>query len=251
MNCADVLQLLGFQCAARPNNGLRVFTPFSLDDGTMLGVYVEPIAGDAVRVTDHGDTAMTLSAHGIAITPKRLKKLAAVCRPVNVTDGGALEVMTSAAQVGTAVAAVIDASLRMGHRQAEWAPKPHEERFVDLVAAELNRVAPKRVRRGPIVTGISGHQLEFPIGVAMGSGRTAFVQPIAAVDAEIDWGSVYRTTGKMSDLQQAGLPAELRLVVLEDEAAPKDAGRAATLLESCATVLLHGDRERWIGRFAA
>jgi hypothetical protein len=251
MNCTGLLQHLGFECAPRPNNGARIFSPFTFSDGTHLGVYVEPLQDGKLLVTDHGDAFMHLSGQGVKITPRRLRWAATRCAPVDVSEGGALQLVSDTGRIGAAVAAVLDASLRIAHQQVDWAPSIAAAQFTELVAEEIKAIAPEKVRRSVTVIGVSGHQIEFPIGVALPDRSIAFVQPISSDGRHIDWAAVYRATGKMTDIQQAGIDADRRLIVLDDSSARDDAARAITLLHTSATVLPFSTRETWLERFAA
>lgn len=251
MNCAEIISRLGYECAPRPNSGARIFSPFTFADGTHIGVYVEPISGDEVVVTDHGDAFMHLSSQGARVTERRIQWAMRHCAPAIVSEGGAIQMVARLENVGEAVAAVLDASLRISHQQPEWTPSIAQERFTEIVAREIEAVAPNRVQRDVTAIGISGHQLEFPLGIKLPDETIAYIQPIAADNGRLNWGVVQRATGKMVDLQQTGLPSDLRLVVIDDEAAHTEAPRAITLLSTNATVLPFSMRQEWRQRFAA
>lgn len=251
MNCVDIISRLGYECAPRPNSGARVFSPFTFSDGTHIGVYVEPISRDEVVVTDHGDAFMHLSSQGARITEPRIRWAIQNCAPATVDEGGAIRMVARVEAVGAAVAAVLEASLRISHRQSDWMPSIAQERFTEIVAKELESVAPNRVQRNVMAIGISGHQLEFPLGLKLPDQTTAYIQTIAADAGRLNWGVVQRATGKMVDLQQTGLSPHLRLVVIDDEDNLSEASRAITLLSTNATVLPFSARSEWRHRFAA
>ncbi len=43
MNCTNLLENLGFTCAPRNNGALRLWSPFTFDDGEHLGLFLEPL----------------------------------------------------------------------------------------------------------------------------------------------------------------------------------------------------------------
>ncbi|GAA4400463.1 DUF1828 domain-containing protein [Quisquiliibacterium transsilvanicum] len=251
MNCSEIINSLGFDCAPRPNAGLRVFSPFTFGDGTGIGVYVEPLSDDSALVTDHGDAFMHLSSHGVAITHRRLRWAQQRCSGVEVSDGGVIQAVARISQLGDAIASVLDAALLIGHQQQDWTPSVARERFVKQVAAEIERVAPQRLLHSPKVVGFSGHQLEFPLGVELSDSGIVYIQTVAAVNDELDWSTVYRTAGKMTDIREAGIASDRRVVVIDDRSAIDDIPRAMTLLGTSATVLEFSHRGSWIERFAA
>lgn len=154
-------------------------------------------------------------------------------------------------RLGDAIASVLDAAMLIGHQQRDWAPEVDRDRFVKQVETELKRIAPKRLRRAPRITGFSGHQLEFPLGVDTPDGGVVYIQPIGTINSEMDWSAIYRATGKMLDIREAGVSPDRRVVVIDDSGSADEVPRAITMLNTSATVLPFSLRDKWLGRFAA
>lgn len=95
MNCANLLENLGYACAPRANGALRVWSPFTFDDGEHLAVFLEPSGNGQWLVTDHADTLMHASAYGANITKSKLDRIRNRFQKVGITDGGALSAVAS------------------------------------------------------------------------------------------------------------------------------------------------------------
>ncbi len=67
----------------------------------------------------------------------------------------------------------------------------------------------------------------------------------------MDWSAIYRATGKMLDIREAGVSPDRRVVVIDDSGSADEVPRAITMLNTSATVLPFSLRDKWLGRFAA
>jgi hypothetical protein len=92
----------------------------------------------------------------------------------------------------------------------------------------------------PKLHGISGHAIEFPLGIVLAQGIRA-VQPIGASEQHrLDWGYIYQSYGKLMDLKKASAKDfGNRIVVIEASAAQDELGRASTVLSEAAPVILY------------
>ena len=68
-------------------------------------------------------------------------------------------------------------------------------------------------------------------------------------DERVDWGNVYKASGKMFDLKSAGAEEAQRIVIVEDSPGDEELGKAVTLLSYTAMVLLFSHRDQWLSRF--
>ncbi|OHC65357.1 MAG: hypothetical protein A2040_06815 [Rhodocyclales bacterium GWA2_65_19] len=228
---------------------MRLWSPFTFDDGEHLGLFLEPLGDDQWVVTDHADTLMHASALGARLTKSRLDGIRNRFPGVELTEGGALRATAKQEELPNVVTAVLNTAIAISHSEDRWLPKSSEKRFNQIVGHELQAVAGERLKRNVMVQGISGHQLEFPFVIDLPTGGRQFIQPVASGDEHIDWGNVYKAGGKMLDLKSAGSDEDQRIVVVEDIPGDEELGKAITFLSVTTSVLLFSHRKQWLERF--
>ena len=249
MNCTNLLENLGYVCAPRAGGALRLWSPFTFDDGEHLAVFLEPGTDGQWLITDHADTLMHASAHGARITPQRLDRIRQKSSAVTISEGGVLSSVATPETLPNAITAVLNTAIAISHAEAAWRPKTHEQRFIASVGKELEAVAGKHLQRGVSVNGASGHQIEFPFAIDTVAAGRQFIQPVAYGDERMDWANVYKAHGKMFDLKNAGAEDSQRIVIVEDQPDDAEIGKAVTLLSYTAMVLLYSHRTQWLERF--
>lgn len=249
MNCTNLLENLGYTCAPRQNGALRLWSPFTFDDGEHLGLFLEPSDNGQWLVTDHADTLMHASALGAKLTQSKLNKIRAQFTDVKISEGGALIAVTGQDNLARTVTDVLNVAIAISHAEEGWRPKTREQKFIATVGQELDAVAGKKLLRGVSVRGVSGHQMEFPFAIDDASVGRQFIQPVAYGDERVDWGNVYKASGKMFDLKSAGAEDGQRIVIVEDDPDDEELGKAVTLLSYTAKVLLFSHRDLWLPRF--
>lgn len=246
MNCEQVISQMGFSCRDLGGNTLRVWSPFTyVGEGERIGFYVEKTR-NGFRITDGCEAMMNATAMGAQVTDSRMN---AVRRAVGYTsvlsEDGEISALVSAENVGTGMAAVLNAALAVSHFRSEWQPRFRAETFLQNVEQTLKRTFETRLLKKVTVEGASGHQLELPLGVASGDVIT-YVQPIASTeDNAVDWKRVYEAWGKMSDIKNAKNPHAQRLIVVEDSANDPEMDNALTLLLDSAPVVRYSALSRW------
>lgn len=249
MNCINLLENLGYSCAPRQNGALRLWSPFTFDDGEHLALFLEPGTDGQWLVTDHADTLMHASAYGAKITRSRLDRVRAQFGETQITEGGAISAIATTETLPNIVTSVLNTVIAISHIEESWRPRAREQRFISEVGKVLEAVVGKRLERNVTVAGVSGHQIEFPFAVADQEGGRQYIQPVAYGDERIDWANVYKAHGKMFDLKNAGAENSQRIVVMEDMPGDTEVGKAITLLSYTATVLPFTHREQWLPRF--
>jgi hypothetical protein len=249
MNCTNLLENLGFSCAPRKNGALRLWSPFTFDDGEHLGLFLEPLGDDKWLVTDHADTLMHASAMGARLTKPRLEQIRSRFPNIELTEGGALRATASQSELSAKVTSVLNTAIAISHAEPRWLPKMNEERFIQMVGRELEAVAGKRLQRGVSVQGVSGHQLEIPFVIDLPNTGRHYIQPVASGDEHVDWSNVYRAGGKMLDLKSAGADDHQRIVIIEDCAGDDELGKAITFLSVTTSVLMFSHRTQWLNQF--
>ncbi len=249
MNCANLLENLGYACAPRANGALRVWSPFTFDDGEHLAVFLEPSGDGQWLVTDHADTLMHASAYGANITKSKLDRIRNRFQKVGITEGGALSAVASDDSLPDTITNVLNTAIAISHLESSWRPKSHEQRFIATVGKELSAVAGNALQRDVTVSGVSGHQVKFPFAIDAPDMGRQYIQPVAYGDERLAWANVYKAHGKMFDLKSAGAEDSQRVVVIEDQPGDEEIGKAVTLLSYTAMVLLYSHRSQWLPRF--
>lgn len=249
MNCTDLLENLGYTCAPRQNGALRLWSPFTFKDGEHLALFLEPSANGQWLVTDHADILMHASAHGANLTPNRLDKIRIQFTDVKISEGGALLAVTGQDNLARTITEVLNMAIAIIHAEESWKPKNREQKFIATVGRELEAVVGKRLLRSVTVSGVSGHQIEFPFAIDGSSAGRQFIQPVAYDDERVDWSNVYKASGKMFDLKSAGAEDGQRIIIVEDDPDDEELGKAVTLLSYTSNVLLFSHRTKWLPSF--
>ena len=195
------------------------------EDGTLIGVYILEGEHGRVRVTDDGDVTFNAAVAGANITKSQAKRYRVLAEGFGLTlgDDGILNTTCSLDELPYVVARYMQAAGAIAHASLKHRPKD-DERFERIVGSLLVAKFGKRVTRRPEVTGISGHQLQFPFGLDLESSKPTLIQTISADDNKTKWKSVYETGGKFSDIRSAR--ADLRLIaILEAAQGTEKAGR--------------------------
>lgn len=237
---------MGFSCRDLGGETLRVWSPFTYSgDGERVGFYVEK-ANSGYRITDACEAMMNATALGAHITESRMESVRrAVGYKTNVSDDGEISTMVSEEDVGSGMAAVLNAALAVSHLKSEWKPRFRSETFLQNVESVLKKSFEQRLLRKVTITGASGHQLELPLGVQNGDAIT-YVQPIAATEENtMDWKRVYEAWGKMSDIKNSKNGYAQRLVVLEESANDSEMKTAMSILLDSASVVRYSALSRW------
>ncbi|MBN9092038.1 MULTISPECIES: hypothetical protein [Pandoraea] len=244
MNCSNLVEATDWVCAPAGRNALRVHAPISLgNDGQLASFYVLEDEPGHFFLTDGHSTILHAIDHGARPTHARLQKIAATpgARFAEITADGEITASGAAADFKSALWDALRLALAISDNEIAWLPKTRQERFASQVARTLRtKLPPGSVISKPRLTGISGHQIEFPLGVLLpGDGGIRAVQPIGVSDDHrIDWGYVYQSYGKLSDLKKAtARNVHNRVVVIEPGAPQDEFGRAATVLSEAARVL--------------
>lgn len=253
MNCTTLAQATQWECSPAGHNAMVVHAPVTLgQDGQHATFYVLEDSPGHFFLTDAHGTIQHAMDHGAKPTVARLSKVsmtpgamfAKLSKDGEITAEGDSSVLKNALWDALRLALAISA------QEVAWLPKTRQERFATQVANTLRSKLPAgSVLFKPKLQGLSGHQIEFPLGVLLpkGGGICA-VQPVGVSDDHrVDWGHVYQSFGKLSDLKRASSKESInRVVVMETGASNEEFGRATTVLSEAARVLMYENS----GRFA-
>ena len=107
-----------FECSEMPGGSVRVRTPLTHPDGTLVDLFLIPGDDRKVEVTDLGDTSgwiRTQSAGGL--TASQNGRIARLCRNLNVTrvQGRITVVARDRRTLGESVARVAQAAVLISH----------------------------------------------------------------------------------------------------------------------------------------
>lgn len=241
MNCAQLASATGWDCQAVGEHTLRVHSPATLSgDGEHISFYLLNEGSDRFFLTDGHATADNLTSRGVRLNPNRLKAmqkipgnhLAELTSDWEIVASGDLRQLRPALWEATSLAVTLASKVEA------WQPRSHQERFSTLIQKSMARVVGvEKIIAKFKIEGSSGHQLEFPFGIA----RDRFVQAVQPIglddEGRPDWGFVYQCFGKLSDLKERSDPqASNRLVILQ-AADSEDWKQAVSLLAGSAQVI--------------
>lgn len=211
------------------------------DDGTLIGAYVRDLGNSQFLLTDDGDVTFWMASAGAEIKGTRAKSYARVANKYGLVmeKDGVLRANCRSGQLAYTVANFVQAVHEIAVLGVKHRPKD-TTRFERVVGSALEQGYNRRLQRKPVVTGISGHQLQFPFGLDMGTAQPVLVQPVAAdSEGRVAWKNVYEAGGKFADVR--GARQDIRLVAVVEEADGMDRARRYFADKSDVIVYSGGD----------
>lgn len=249
MNCSDILSELNFTCREVAKNAFVIYTPFTLGfDGQVASFTVQQFDDRAI-LSDQCAALMHAEAHGVDLSRARLDWLPKALPSGITLQAGELIGECDISSLATKARDMVVSLLSLSHQERLWAPRADEEEPFD---EEVRRVIQPRVgdrlKRRPVVTGASGHQLQLTFEIQ--GERPRYIQTVP-YDNRLDWTKVYRALGKMLDVKNAGLADDQRIVIVEDAANDAQMDSAITLLAHSASVYRFSRYADWLDQLAA
>ena len=107
-----------FECSETPNGSVRVRTPLTHPDGTLVDLFLVPGDDGTVMVTDHGDTNGWLRTQsGRGLTGSQDEKVSRLCRSLNVerSQGRITVIAQDSRTLAETVARVAQAAVLVSH----------------------------------------------------------------------------------------------------------------------------------------
>lgn len=107
-----------FKCSNAPGGAVRVRTPLTYPDGTLIDLFLIPRDEGAVVVTDHGETTGWLQMRsGKGITRRQSGWIARICQSLEVSreQGRVLDIAKNHRSLGESVARVLQAAVLISH----------------------------------------------------------------------------------------------------------------------------------------
>lgn len=222
--------------------GGYVRSPFIVPgDGATIGAYLLE-EGDDVRITDDGDILFNAMVNGVESSASRARKFADIAEQSGVclADTGELTVRCKAADVPYYLARFFEAADRIAYVSHGMRPRPMDL-FDHRVDAILGRAFTTSFTRNASVVGASGHTLRFPFSLDV-PAAPILIQTVAAKDGKVDWGSVYKAVGKLSDARSAQGNRSPLFAVLEDAGDGMDQAKNALAATASVVVLRNDDQ---------
>lgn len=207
------------------------------EDGALIGAYVRDLGNDEFLLTDDGDITFSAAVGGAEITRSRAKRYAeiAAAHGLEMAPDGTMRARCDAGQLAYILANFVQAAHEIAVLGVKHRPKD-STRFERLVGAALDSNYRGRIQRKPVVTGISGHQLQFPYGLDMETVKPVLIQPVAGDgDGRVSWKNVYEAGGKFADVR--GARADVRLIAVMEDA--RDAAHARRYFADKADVVVY------------
>lgn len=248
MNCSTLSSITDWDCSPAGINSFLVHAPLTLgDDGQLASFYVMQSSVDEFYLTDAHATIIHAVDHGAKILPSRIKAISKTpgARLARITEDGEIIAEGRSADLRGALWDALRLAMAISNNERIWVPKTRQERFSAQVARTLReQLLPGMLVFKPRLVGVSGHQIEFPLGILLkDSNMIRAIQPISLTEEHrLDWGFIYQSYGKLVDLKKAtASDADNRLVIIERGASNDEYARAASVLSEAARVLPYVD----------
>jgi hypothetical protein len=144
---------------------------------------------------------------------------------------------------------VLSMCLEAGRMESSWLSSSKAKDFTVQVGEFLSKTY-EQVEYSPVLSGVSGHQIEIAFGV-QGKTKVSYVQPVGLRSGKLSWPNIYKVAGMMNDLREI---EQQRFVIIDDSVASDDDGEfgaAVTALSEHSSVLPFSRRVDWHREIAA
>ncbi|MGQ7286043.1 DUF1828 domain-containing protein [Vreelandella venusta] len=252
MNCAHIIENVGFSCQKIKEDVTYISSPYSLGyDPERIGAFVLKQGGDKLYITDDGNQLFTAQTHGLTLNKSKTDRIVEVLSRygVSLTESGEVAGWCTESSIREFLPRYLEASIRLSDEVWEMfsgAPSLFEDKVAKLLEAGL----PKRVKRDATFIGASGHQLSFPFVIDFGTPSQKVVQTIATKGEKPRWSLVMQALGKLVDLKAVDDSAKA-FVVLEQSNDEAAFSQVRTALVDYASVMDMSDHSRLLKRLAA
>lgn len=257
MNCQALSNLIQWRCSPAGERAIRATSPMTYgDDGLHMSFYILQPDDHSYYVTDGHQAVMHASERGVTFSKARCEKISSTpgARFAEITEDGEIVARATESTLKSALWDALRLSMAISNREDEWLPRSHQERFATRVRKYLQQTLPQhRLASKPVVSGASGHTIEFPIAVLGAGNVLRYIQPVGLDERhKMDWGHIYQTFGKFSDLKLVSEPGlHNRIAMFEDGADAEEFGRASTLLADAAAIQVFRPGKQLLDALAA
>lgn len=257
MICNKALSNLGYDCHSLADGLIKIMTPFTQDDGDVIGIYVEQLADDKFLITDDARTLMNLECRGISISAKRFDAIKNILMRsgVDLSSRAEINAIANSETLSEQMQRVVQGTIIASGCSSNWFSLPIADKFEKDVKGTFRDRKQHFIQELSFdceFTGASGHQIKVPI---MLSGADKSTKQIftASVTGSGSWSSAYSVLGKIIDLSDPTYrdTTKQQFVVIDDQAIGDQIDNLILLFNSQAKVLPYQKREIWIAQLAA
>lgn len=255
MICSTLLANLGYECRSVADNLTYIQTPFTLEDGSGVGVYIDQVAEDKFIITDDGHTLFEMSSRGIAISKQRVHAIQdRLARQGIVLNGqGEITATASAQNLMAQMQQTIQATIIADTMGYEWYKIPRNKFELTVKSTFKRQAFSQTVSFDNKIIGMSGHQITIPISL---TGQDLPNKQIftATAPEKGSWASAYGVLGKITDLQSPSYKAtnDQLYVIIDDEAAGNQLNTLLLLFNhASAKILPYHKKEIWLPQLKA
>jgi len=252
MDCQQLLNLTGWRCSPAGIRTVRAIAPLTIGgDGQHAAFYIASTSEESFFLTDACETAMHAERFGVVLNKSKFDMLNKTygVKYARFDNDGSIVAEGDFETMQFALWDAVKLAMSLSFKTNAWQPKFEQSRFQTIVINEFSeQLGLDRIITSAKVQGISGHVIEFPLGVKRQNGTVCFVQPIALLNGGIDWSGVYQAHGKLFDVKAVS-EINNRLAIIEEGALLEDFGRAATLLTLAAPVKTLSGTRNWLEYF--
>lgn len=255
MICNTLLANLGYECRSVADNLTYITTPFTLDDGSVIGVYIDQVSEDRYIITDDARTLFEMSSRGISISKQRVNQIKHRLAHQGIILNGQGEITTTASSGNliqqmqqTIQAAIITDT--MGY---DWYNLPRDKFELTVKSAFKKQTFQQTLSFDNKIMGMSGHQITVPISLTGAdiSNKQIFT---AKTPEKGSWASAYGVLGKITDLQNPSYKAtnDKLFVIIDDDVIGNQLNALLLLFSnSSATILPYHKKEVWLSELKA
>ena len=252
MNCAQIIENLGFSCQQLGDGVTYISSPYSMGyDPETIGAFVLKKGDGRLYVTDDGNQLFTAQTHGLSMNKSKMVRMSEVLSRygVSVTETGEVAGWCDESNIRDFLPRYLEASIRLSDEVWEMfsgTPRTFEDKVAELLQDSFQN----RLKRDAVFTGASGHQLHFPFVIDFGTPTQKVVQTIATKGEQPKWHLVMQTLGKLVDLKAVDESTKA-FVVLEPSHKSETVMQVRSALVDYASVMELRDHSKLIDRLVA
>lgn len=252
MMCNTVLSNLGYKCQSLADDFTQITTPFTLNDGSFITLFIEQYGSDHFLVTDDAQTLMNISARGINLSNKRIQQIAQQVKRngVSLNERGELAVYSTQQNLANSLNLLTQNAIISSQLSSDWFKLPEVDNFEKTVKTEFKRFNfPNQLSLSfdNKIIGASGHEISVPISLT-GNGKNKLIFT-TSINSSRSWAGAYGILGKMIDLSENS--DNQHYIVVDNDLNSQQFNEISLLFNDQAMVLPFSKKEKWFERLAA
>ncbi|HII3693500.1 TPA: DUF1828 domain-containing protein [Pasteurella multocida] len=252
MICNILLSNLGYKCHALASDFTQITTPFTLNDGSIITLFIEQYGSDQYLITDDAQTLMNISARGINLNDRRIEKIHKLAQRNNITlnNRGELSVYSKESDLAKNLNLITQNAIVASQLSMEWFAPPLVDNFEKSVKDEFKKFNfPKQlgISFDNKIIGTSGHEISVPITLDDNKYRKLFFT--TSIKNSRSWAGAYGILGKMMDLSED--KRNKHYIIIDNDFNSSEFNELSLLFNDQATVLPFAKKGIWLERLAA